>query len=187
MKNHSGRVDVQKKQAPGATDLSVVPPRDQPHTERGLRTVAMFEATKGVLVLAVGLGLLSLVHHDIQSVGEDIVRRFDLDLAHRYPRILIVAATHLGNTRLRLLALAALLYSMVRFLEAYGLWYRRVWAEWFAVISGGIFLPFELYALIRYATVVKAVVLTVNIGIVAYMIYVLKSEIRRRNRSDPTK
>ena len=29
----------------------------------GLRTVAVFEAAKGLLVLAAGLGLLSLLHH----------------------------------------------------------------------------------------------------------------------------
>jgi len=49
---------------------------------RGLRTIAAFEATKGALVLAVGLGLLSFVHRYAQNVGEEIVRRFHLNLAH---------------------------------------------------------------------------------------------------------
>lgn len=104
-------------------------PADARGSASGLRAVALFEAMKGVLVLVVGLGLLSLVHHDVQNVGEEIVRRFHLDLAHRYPRIFIDAATHIDNSHLRLLALAALLYSAVRFLEAYGLWCRRTWAE----------------------------------------------------------
>ncbi len=149
-------------------------PADTLGSATGLRAVALFEATKGVLVLVVGLGLLSLVHRDAQHVGEEIVRRFHLDLAHHYPRIFIDAATHINNSHLRLLALAALLYSAVRFVEAYGLWRRRAWAEWFAIVSGGIYLPIELYELISHATVVNTTVFIINIGIVAYLIYVLR-------------
>ncbi len=137
----------------------------------GLRVVAIFEASKGVLVLLVGLGLLSVVHHSAQNAGEEIVERFHLNPAHEHPRILIYAATHLDNSNLRLLAIAALLYSTMRFIEAYGLWRMRVWAEWFAIVSGGVYLPLELYELVHRATVVKAVVFVVNGVIVAYLVY----------------
>jgi uncharacterized membrane protein (DUF2068 family) len=59
----------------------------------------------------------------------------------------------------------------MRFIEAYGLWSIRAWAEWFAIVSGGVYLPAELYELIQRPTAVKAVVLIVNIAIVAYLIY----------------
>ena len=59
----------------------------------------------------------------------------------------------------------------MRFIEAYGLWQVRAWAEWFAIVSGGVYLPIELYELVRHATGVKAVVLVVNTGIVAYLVY----------------
>lgn len=147
---------------------------------RGLRTIAAFEAAKGVLVLAVGLGLLSFVHRYAQNVGEEIVRRFHLNPAHHYPRIFLDAVAHVDNAHLRLLAVAALLYSTLRFVEAYGLWRRRAWAEWLAIISGGIYLPLELYELIGHATTVKAAVFVVNAGIVAYLVYV-----RRRCTGHP--
>jgi len=137
----------------------------------GLRVVAIFEASKGVLVLLVGLGMLSLVHQGAQKIGEEIVERFHLNLARKHPRILIYAATHLDNSHLRLLAVGALLYSTARFIEAYGLWRMRAWAEWFAILSGGIYLPLELYELIHHPTVVKAVILVINAGIVAYLVY----------------
>ncbi len=137
----------------------------------GLRIVAIFEASKGVLVLLVGLGIFSLVHQGAQNVGESIVERFHLNLARKHPRILIYAATHLDNSHLRLLAIAALIYSIMRFIEAYGLWRMRGWAEWFAIVSGGVYLPLEFYELIHHATVVKAAVLVVNAVIVAYLVY----------------
>ena len=142
----------------------------------GLRLVALFEAGKGLLVLVVGLELLSLVHQGAQNVGEEIVERFHLNFARRHPRILLYAATHLNDSNVRLLALAALAYSTVRFVEAYGLWRVRAWAEWFAIVSGGVYLPFELYELIRHPTLVKIVVLLVNAAIVAYLVYVRWNE-----------
>jgi uncharacterized membrane protein (DUF2068 family) len=145
--------------------------RKQIGSATGLRVVAIFEASKGVLVLLVGLGILSLVHHSAQNVGEEIVERFHLNLARKHPRILIYAATHVDSSHLRLLAVAALLYSTMRFIEAYGLWRMRAWAEWFAIVSGGVYLPLELYELIHHATAVKAVVFLVNACIVAYLIY----------------
>lgn len=137
----------------------------------GLHVIAIFEAAKGVLVLLVGLGLLSLIHNGVQNVGEEIVERFHLNLARKHPRILIYAATHLNNSQLRLLAVAALIYSTIRFIEAFGLWRMRSWAEWFAILSGGVYLPLEIYELTHHATLVKAVVLVINAAIVAYLIY----------------
>ena len=152
---------------------------------RSLRTIATFEAAKGALVLVVGLGLLSFVHRYAQNVGEEIVRRFHLNLAHHYPRIFLDAATHIDDAHLRLLAFAALLYSTLRFVEAYGLWRMRAWAEWLAIISGGIYLPLELYELIEHATAVKAAVFIVNAGIVAYLVYIRRRRGGRRDNPGP--
>jgi uncharacterized membrane protein (DUF2068 family) len=138
----------------------------------GLRLIALFEAAKGLLVLVVGLELLSFIHRGVQNVGEEIVERFQLNFARHHPRILLYATTHLNDSNVRLLALAALAYSTVRFIEAYGLWRLRAWAEWFAIVSGGIYLPFELYELIHHPTLVKAAVLFLNAAIVAYLLYV---------------
>jgi uncharacterized membrane protein (DUF2068 family) len=137
----------------------------------GLRIVAIFEASKGILVILVGLGIFSLVHHSAQNAGEAVVQHLHLNFLREHPRILIYAAAHLDNSHLRILALIALVYATIRFIEAYGLWHMRNWAEWFAIVSGGIYLPFELYELIRHATVVKAIILVVNAGIVAYLVY----------------
>ena len=137
----------------------------------GLRLVALFEAGKGLLVLLVGLELLSLIHQGVQDVGEQIVERFHLNFARHHPRILLYATSHLNDSNVRLLALAALAYSTVRFIEAYGLWRLRAWAEWFAIVSGGVYLPFELFELVRHPTLVKAGVLVVNLGIVLYLVY----------------
>ena len=78
----------------------------------GVRTVAVFEAAKGLLVLVAGFSLLSLVHHDVQHTAETIVRHLHLNPARHYPRVFIEAAGRVSNSRLWLLAGGAFAYSL---------------------------------------------------------------------------
>ena len=76
----------------------------------------------------------------------------------------------MNDSRLRSLAALAFLYAVVRFVEAYGLWRMRVWAEWFAIIAGSLFLPVEVYEMFRRATWMRGIVLLTNLFIVAYLV-----------------
>ena len=139
----------------------------------GVRTVAIFEAGKGALVLLAGLGLLALINRDVQAIAERMVRFSHLNPASRYPRIFIDAASRVTDARLWLFAGAAALYSLIRGVEAYGLWKERRWAEWFALISGGLYLPVEIYEVYHHVTWIKLAVFASNVAIVAYMAYAL--------------
>jgi Predicted membrane protein (DUF2127) len=63
----------------------------------GVRMVAVVEATKGLLVLAAGAGLFSLVHRDVQAIAEHIVEVFHLNPASRTPRIFLDLAADLTS------------------------------------------------------------------------------------------
>ena len=139
----------------------------------GLRAVALFEAAKGALVLLVGFGLLALVQHDLQATAEALVKHFHLNPAHHYPRIFVQAASGLTDARLWFFAAGATAYAALRFAEAYGLWRERPWAKWFAAISGGIYLPIEIYELAQGVSWPKLVVLLTNAAIVLYMLRAL--------------
>ncbi len=141
----------------------------------GVRIVAIFEASKGILVLLAGFGLLSIVHRNVQQLAEDLVSHFHLNPASRYPRIFMEIAGNISNIQLWWMAGFALTYASLRLIEAYGLWQERRWAEWLAVASGSIYVPIELYELFTGVSWIKIFTLSVNIGIVAYMGYVLKS------------
>jgi len=140
----------------------------------GLRAVAVYEAAKAALVLLAGFGVLSLMHRDLQAVAEQLVAHLHLNPAKGYPRIFLEAAANVTNARLWLLAGFALVYAIVRGVEAYGLWWGKRWAEWVAVVSGALYIPAELYELARGVTWIKLLLLCVNVCIVAYMIYVLQ-------------
>jgi len=134
--------------------------------------VALFEAAKGGVVIIAGIGLLALIHRDVQRVAEEVVRHLHLNPAKRFPRIFLDAAAAATDARLWALALAAVAYALVRFVEAVGLWRQRAWAEWFGILSGSIYLPVELYELTVSVTPVKLIILAVNLFIVGWLSWV---------------
>jgi uncharacterized membrane protein (DUF2068 family) len=147
----------------------------------GLRVVAAVEATKGLLILAVGAGFFSLVHRDVQAVAEHVVRALHMNPASHTPRVFLDLAEKLTSTRLQLLALGATAYATLHLVEAYGLWRARRWAEWLTVVAGGFYIPFELYELWVRASWLKAALLAVNVVIVIYLI----RELRRPKTASP--
>lgn len=145
-----------------------------PHFGRVLRTVAIFEAFKGVVVLLVGAGLLSILHGNVEKAVETFVTHFHLDPSSRYPRIFLELASKVTDTHLWMLASFVTVYAVLRFLEAYGLWRARPWAEWLAALSGAIYIPFEIIELTKRVNIWTVGTLVINVVIVAFMAYGLR-------------
>lgn len=138
---------------------------------RGLQTVALFEAAKGALVLLAGFGVFALLHHDAQHAADRLVRQFHLNPANHHPRIFLHLVEEATPAHLWLLAAGASAYALVRFIEAYGLWRERLWAKWLAVVSGGIYLPLEVWELFEGITWPRVALFAVNLVIVGYLVW----------------
>ncbi|NTW58526.1 MAG: DUF2127 domain-containing protein [Nitrospirae bacterium] len=139
------------------------------HSEDYIHIAAVFEAAKGAIVLITGFGLLVFIHKDLHAVSEQIVRHLHLNPARHYPTIFIDFIDHITDPQLLVLALSALLYALVRFAEAYGLWYHRQWAEWFGFLTGGMYIPVEIYELVLGVTTIKLTIFIVNVTVVALL------------------
>lgn len=151
-------------------------PQVPPSPLRGVRLVALLEAAKGAVVLVAGFGILEALHVGAARLFDELARHMHLNLAKGTPRIFAELAADTSDQQLQLLAAAAFAYVAVRAVEAYGLWRRRRWAEWFAVASGAIYVPFELYELAQGASVLKVFTLFANLALVAYMASVLRAQ-----------
>jgi uncharacterized membrane protein (DUF2068 family) len=153
----------------------------------GLKAAALFEALKGLLVILAGLGLLAFVHCDAQAFAERMALHLHLNPAHHYPRVFIEAAARLTDARIWLFVTGAFAYSPLRFAEAYGLWRARPWAQWIGIVSGGVYLPVEVIALVRRPSILIAALLVLNALLVAYLSvirYRQSRESRPRTRPD---
>ena len=138
---------------------------------RALRAVASVEFFKGLVVLLAGFGVLSLVHRDAWDVAESFLEWLRISPDTHYAQVFLNLADQVTDTKLWFVALGALAYSTLRFFEAYGLWKERAWAEWLALISGAIYLPFEIYELARRPDWIRLAIFTINLAVVLYMAY----------------
>lgn len=123
---------------------------------------ALFEGAKGLLVLLAGCGILAWIHKDLHEAATQLVSHFHFNPASHYPQIFLDLLSRVNDTQLRALAAAAIVYALVRFFEAVGLWLDRSWAEWFGILTGAIYLPLELFELTRGVTWPKITVVVVN-------------------------
>lgn len=149
-------------------------PNSEKRLKEGLRAVAVFEAFKGALALLAGFGVLALIPHNFRHIAIELVGRLHLNAGKHYPNVFGRLAEDTANAQLWLIAALVATYALVRFVEAYGLWYARPWGEWLAAASGSIYVPFELYELWRGVSSIKVGALIINLAIVAYMVYALR-------------
>jgi len=153
--------------------------RRHPH-RAGLRTVALIEALKGVLALIAAYVLIRMIRRDVdfEDAAEHILYFFHIGINHHLSRQFLNAADKLSDTSFAMILGIAFSYASLRFVEGYGLWKQRVWAEWLAIVSGCIYLPFEIYKLVRHPNEFHWVILIINILVVLYIAWVRWDEIK---------
>ena len=142
-------------------------------TKGGLRAVSLFEAGKGLLVFSLALLLSTFVHRDLPGIVAEFRTRWHLDPSGHIPELAKMLMHDLTGSRLHLLIMLAAIYALMRFVEAYGLWFEKRWAEWFALVSGGVYLPVEIYELAKGFSWLKMGVFAINLVIVGYMTMLL--------------
>ncbi|HEV2697256.1 MAG TPA: DUF2127 domain-containing protein [Terriglobales bacterium] len=145
-------------------------PESAQHRARlqALRGVALLEFVKGVAVLAAAISLYWL---DPTDVADAFLGFLHISPDHHLARMLMGLADRLSDVTMWHVMLGACSYSGLRFAEAYGLWKARAWAEWIALVSGAIYLPFEIRLLAHRVSLLHVSVLLINIAIVIFMFY----------------
>ncbi|WP_085316616.1 DUF2127 domain-containing protein [Derxia lacustris] len=152
----------------------------RPAGDRALRSIAAFEALKGLLALAAGLGLLGLLHRDLHALALALIGHLGLDPDARLPALLLHDADALRAANPRALMQLVLGYVLLRGFEAWGLWQGRAWGELLGALSGALYLPFELAHLLHRVTPLGLGVIALNLAVLLLLGWRLW---RRRGRS----
>jgi uncharacterized membrane protein (DUF2068 family) len=156
---------------------------DEHASKAGLRAVAIFEAAKGVLVLVLAATLVAM-RNRMEGLASELLYHLHIGFDHRWAQALLHGASDLGDMRIWTVLVAALAYATVRFVEAWGLWYRRVWAEWFALLSGALYLPLEILKVAEHHHWETIAILAINLAIVLYMLEIRVREMRSHKKAD---
>jgi uncharacterized membrane protein (DUF2068 family) len=61
-------------------------------------------------------------------------------------------------------------YAVLQVVEGVGLWLLKRWGEYLAVVATSVFLPLEIYDLMKGVTMTRVVTLTINVAAVLYLL-----------------
>jgi uncharacterized membrane protein (DUF2068 family) len=136
----------------------------------GIRLIAAFRLLKGALLIAAGVGALSLLHKHVGDVVATWVRSLRVDPDNHLVHRLLVKLNVLSDHKLEALSAASFLYAALLIVEGVGLWRQRRWAEYLTVVATSVFIPVEIYEIVRQVTVIRVVILILNAAIVLYLI-----------------
>ena len=136
----------------------------------GLAAIAVFKLVKGLLLLAVGLGLLKLVHADIATLFSLLIEALHLNADSRIIHALVLKVDALQPHTVLLAGLVSLGYAAMLLLEGVGLWLEFSWAAYLTVVTTSLLLPFELYEVFEQVSMLRVGVLLLNLAIVLYLI-----------------
>ncbi len=150
---------------------------------RVLRAVATLEFFKGIFVVVMGVCALALLHKDVWLIAESLLALLHVNTDRRSAQLFLDFADTITDARLWAAARIAFAYAALRFTEAYGLWKGRTWAEWVALVSGAALLPFEVRELMRGLTFLRCALFIVNLTVVLYMLYVIRTNRRERENA----
>lgn len=145
-----------------------------------LRLIAIFKFLKAASLIALSVGIFRMMHQDIGTRVEHWVRAMHLDPGNGNVEMLLARLSNLRPAEVRRLGLVGLLYAGLFLVEGTGLWLQRRWGEWATVVITGMLVPVEIYEVLRHVTILKVLLLVVNVAVVAYMIY----RIRRTKKMD---
>ena len=123
------------------------------------------------------MGVATALFQVWQNSNLDLLNQFPilLKLKSNDPLIGLVmsALNSIEKEQILLLSMLACGLSILRLIEGIGIWLNRAWAELLAVVSGSLYMPFEVHELSRRYSSVLMLILAVNCLIVIYLGWVL--------------
>jgi uncharacterized membrane protein (DUF2068 family) len=144
--------------------MTELPPRTA-----GLYGIIFYKLIKGVLFLALGLGIYTLTDNNLPEDFRNIVQQLHMDPENEWFQELEQQLAKVTPGQLIKLASGSLLYSLPSLIETVGLFYRWSWAGWLAIVESSFFIPIEIYELGHHFNVVLLVLTIINVAIVWYL------------------
>jgi uncharacterized membrane protein (DUF2068 family) len=143
---------------------------------RALLAIAIFKWTKGLLMLAIALGLLKLLHQDVGEMLEKLANGLRADPDNRFLGHLMNKLSLLDDKKIEQLSALTSVYSLLFLTEGTGLFFEKKWAEYLTVIATSSLVPLEVYELVKEFSAVKLLILILNLAIVGFLIVMLRRQ-----------
>jgi uncharacterized membrane protein (DUF2068 family) len=145
----------------------------------GLLLIGLFKLAKSVFFFCMGIGAFHLMHRDLSEAALRLAADLHFDPEWRITTLLVEKVTLIDPQKLREIGFATFAYSALALTEGVGLLLEKAWAEYLTLSLTVIFLPWELWELVRRATEVRVALLLINLAVLGYLLWIL--ERKRKN------
>ena len=147
----------------------------KPSDSTVIRLIVLFKLVKTIILIAVGVGALKLLHRDVGSTLDHWIAVSGLNPGDRWVEKGIEKFSNLTPAKVKGLGIVSFIYAGLFLTEGIGLWLMKRWAEWFTIIITSSLIPVEIYELVRHPSAIKIVVLIINIAVVFYLLYRIRT------------
>jgi uncharacterized membrane protein (DUF2068 family) len=141
---------------------------------KSLLLISFFKFVKGLLLVALAVGLLHLLHRDVATAVAHLAQMLRINPGNHHLGQLLEKAQEIDDAKLKLISALTFAYSGLFFVEGVGLYFEQRWAEFLTIIATSSLMPIELYELIKHPSWIKAATLVINLAIVAYLIVIVR-------------
>src|SRR6185312_10680035 len=151
----------------------------------GLRLIITYKFIKAVLQIAAGILLFYGAAHGLSARLADFADHLREHAVHAWSNVFAAALLRFVHARHSLVWTAdALLFDAVlSSVEGWALSRGYLWGEWLVVGATAFLIPFEIRALAHHVRLGRAILLVLNLLIVAYLVVNIRS--RRAHHALP--
>ncbi|QDL11633.1 DUF2127 domain-containing protein [Brasilonema octagenarum UFV-E1] len=134
----------------------------------GLLAIVIYKTFVASLLAVTSIALL-LALKNYQNLA-DFSESYVLETKMTIIELLIDKILKISPTKLKFSGIAIGVYAIVTAIEAVGLWYEKSWATLLVVGLVGISIPPEIFELIKGITILKFIVLFLNLAVFWYLL-----------------
>jgi uncharacterized membrane protein (DUF2068 family) len=137
----------------------------------GIGLIILQKTLWGIALLVAGIVLLIFrVYHVTQPFQVIFARELAEDPHDLLATTLIRLAPEVSLTKSLLLSVTACVYALLEGVEVWGLWRGLIWVEVLIVVETAGLLPYDTWELTHHFSMVKILLLVINILIVLYLL-----------------
>lgn len=157
------------------------------HTDRGaVRVIIVYKLVKGLLTATAGIIIGGALAFGFGPAFQAHAARIHFHTTGAWALYLAELLAKVTSPRwLRWSAVALELDASACFLEAWALREGHAWGPWLVVALTSLFLPTEVYELVRHPRPIRAGLLLANLAILAFLIWYARSHAAGQRRPAP--
>jgi len=141
----------------------------QPKPRKGIWLIVLFKLLKGLMLLAAGVGALSLLHENAAARVAHWISVWRVDPDNHFVHALIRKLWTVDDKKLVEISAGTFFYAALMLTEGIGLALHKKWAEYFTIFVTSSLIPLEIYELVKAFSFTKIGVIAVNVAVVVYL------------------